>query len=213
MEHGTKAKQATPRTPKRASKKTVAPRTAKVAAPEATDVLEDDASESHLPPKRNSSELKKLWGADLIDAGWVAIPSTILEKQHALGMTPTEFNVFVQIARFWWTADNLPHPSKATIAKAMNMDPRTVQRVITALEKLKLVKRHERRTGPKGSMSTRYDFSGLIEKATPFAQEALAERERVKGEKLARLKRMRPRQTVKVGDDAATIKAALAKEK
>jgi hypothetical protein len=42
------------------------------------------------------------WTAPLMDAGWTAIPSIILDKQHALGLDPVDVNILLQLAKHWW---------------------------------------------------------------------------------------------------------------
>lgn len=95
----------------------------------------------------------------------------------------------MHLAMYWWTDDNKPHPSKATIAAAMGMTPRSVQRRIANMEAVGLIRREERRNGPTGSLTNRYHFDGLIREATPFAQERLEGIEAKKTEAKARAAR------------------------
>ena len=82
------------------------------------------------------------------------------------------------------------------IAKAINVDPRTVQRRIAAMEKATFLRREERR-GPTGSKTNIYHFDGLIEAAKPFAEEKLADiAERVAVKKARSVRRGKP--TLKV---------------
>lgn len=129
------------------------------------------------------------WTRPLMAAGWTAVPSVILERQRALGLDPLDVNILLQLARHWWYADNLPHPSKKAIAECMNVDVSTVRRRIARLEETKLIQRVSR-FGPDGRQETNfYDFSGLIEAATPFAKEAIRAREQRKAEDSARRRR------------------------
>jgi DNA-binding transcriptional regulator YhcF (GntR family) len=143
--------------------------------------------------------LQEKWGRDRIAAGWVALPSIILERQDALGLDALDINIILQIAKHWFEPGNLPHPSKGSIAKAIQVTPRTVQKRISRLHDEGFLRRIERR-GPKGSRGSQtsvFEFSGLIEKATPHAVEALQQREKIRQLKLERLRRKRP----KVDDD------------
>lgn len=115
---------------------------------------------------------EKKWSKLLMDAGWTAFPSVIIENQKQLGLTPIDVCILLNLASRWWTADGKPYPAKGTIAKAINIDPRTVQRRIAAMEKAGFLKREERR-GPTGSKTNIYHFDGLIEAAKPFAKEKL----------------------------------------
>lgn len=119
---------------------------------------------------------EKKWSKPLMDAGWTAIPSVIVERQKALGLDSLDMNIIVHLSTYWWTPDNKPHPSKKTIAEAVGVLPRTVQRRIAALEAAGLIRREERRIAGQGSKTNLYHFDGLIKEALPFAKEKLAER-------------------------------------
>ena len=115
------------------------------------------------------------WTKPLMDAGWTVMPSVIIDRQQALGLDAIDVNILMHLAMYWWTPDNKPHPSKATIAAALGIEPRSVQRRIARLEKAALIQREIRGTGPYGSMTNRYSFAGLIKEATPFAQARIEE--------------------------------------
>ncbi len=118
---------------------------------------------------------EKKWSKTLMDAGWTAVPSVIIERQQALGLDSIDVNILLHLSTYWWTHDNKPHPSKKTIADAIGVKPRTVQRHIAELETAKLIRREERRVYGKGSRTNLYHFDGLIKAAQPFAQEKLKE--------------------------------------
>lgn len=117
---------------------------------------------------------EKKWTKPLMDAGWTALPSIIIENQRQLGLEPLDLNIVVYLASKWWTAEGKPFPSKATMAKAMNVHPRTIQKHIAGLEGAGYIRREERRT-ETGSRTNIYHLDGLIEAAAPFAAEKLAE--------------------------------------
>lgn len=112
-------------------------------------------------------QLRSKWGSDLVAAGWVAFPSIILERQDALGLDALDVNIILHIAKHWFEPGNLPHPSKGSIAKAMQVTPRTVQKRISRLHDLGFLRRIERRggKGTKGSQTSEYDLSGLVQQA------------------------------------------------
>lgn len=116
---------------------------------------------------------EKKWTKPLMEAGWLSFPSIILEKQHVLGLTPLDINIILYLATYWWTADNKPRPSKNTIAQAIGVTARTVQRRIAAMEKAGFIQREERRISKEGSKPNLYHFDGLIKEATPFAIEKI----------------------------------------
>ncbi|AZS19182.1 helix-turn-helix domain-containing protein [Caulobacter sp. FWC26] len=132
---------------------------------------------------------EKKWSKPLMDAGWTVFPSVIIENQRQLGLDAMDVNILLHLASKWWNADGKPYPSKGTIALAMNVDPRTVQRRIAALEAAGLIRREERRETPTGSKTNVYHLDGLIEAAQPFAEEKLAEIEERRAIKKAKAAR------------------------
>jgi DNA-binding MarR family transcriptional regulator len=139
------------------------------------------------------------WSRTLMDAGWTVIPSVILESQKALGLDPIDVNILLQLATYWWYPENLPHPSKARLASSIGVDPSTVRRHIARLEADGLIEREARFDPKTGRQETnRYSFDGLIKEATPYAKEALAEREDRRLENAARRERKKPKlQTIR----------------
>jgi predicted transcriptional regulator len=143
-----------------------------------------------------SKKIEARWGKPLTQSGWTAIPSVIFERQVALGLDPLDINIILHLAGFWWTAENTPHPAKTTIAAAIGVHPRTIQRRIALLEAGGLIKR-VMRPSAKGRNSTNlYDLSGLISNAEPFAQEKMEKKAAQKKERIERSKRKRPVLTV-----------------
>jgi predicted transcriptional regulator len=131
------------------------------------------------------------WSKPLMAAGWNAIPSVIIEKQAALGLDAIDMNIIVHLSNYWWVKQNLPHPSVATIATAVGVTPRTVQKRIKALSELGLISRIERRQTNQGSRTNLYGFEGLIAAALPYAKEklaAIADRAKKDEERVARKK-------------------------
>ena len=140
------------------------------------------------------------WSKPLMMAGWNALPNIIIEKQQALGLDPIDMNIILHLSHYWWTAETLPFPSVATIAKAIGVTTRTVQKRITAMQELGLMERTERRNTRFGSDTNLYSFKGLIKAALPFAEEKLAARaKRAEAEK-DRIARKRPKLTVVSSD-------------
>nr|WP_295111030.1 helix-turn-helix domain-containing protein [uncultured Caulobacter sp.] len=118
---------------------------------------------------------EKKWSKPLIEAGYTVFPTVIIENQRQLGLDAVDVNILMHLASKWWKAEGKPYPSKGTIAQAMNLDPRTVQRRIAALEKAGYVHREERRETPTGSKTNVYHLDGLIAAAKPFAEEKIAD--------------------------------------
>jgi DNA-binding Lrp family transcriptional regulator len=146
--------------------------------------------------KRNEEK----WSGTLMDAGWTVLPSIILEKQHALGLDAIDVNILLHLARHWWYSDNPPHPSKAAIAKCMNISTSTVRRHIARMESDGFIQR-EARYNKKyggGQETNAYLFDGLIKAAAPHALEYIALRDRQRTEDAARRSRKRPMPTLVV---------------
>lgn len=94
-----------------------------------------------------------------------------------------------RLMSYWWQADNLPFPSKKTIAAAIGCDESTVRRRIKKLEAGKLIQRIVRPVEKDRHKTNQYDFSGLVQAATPYAQEELQAREANREERASRVKR------------------------
>lgn len=153
---------------------------------------------------KNRKELReneKKWGQPLMKAGWCLLPTVILDRQQALGLSPTDVNILLHIIKHWWHAERLPFPSKRAIAECMGVHPSTVQRRIRKMEAAGFVKREKRSDREHGQRSNYYNLSGLVREATPFAQEVLDERSERAANEDQRRKRKRPR--LKVVDGGA----------
>jgi hypothetical protein len=148
------------------------------------------ATEPEQQPTLKENERK--WTKPLMDAGYTVIPAVILDRQQALGLDPVDVNILLQLLTHWWKAENLPYPSKKSIAERIGKTEKTVQRRIARMERDGFVKRIVRRSAAKGQLSNYYDFSGLIAAATPFAIEAVERKEEIKTEAKTRAKRKRP---------------------
>ena len=145
---------------------------------------------------------EKKWTKLLMDAGWTVVPNVFLDRQKALGLDPIDVNILLHLFSYWWSHGTKPHPSKKTIAQAMGIDARTVQRHIARLEKAELVRREERRISNVGSKSNIYHFDGLIKAAKPLAQEMLQlKSEKIAAKQAIRAKKGKPKLAVVKNDD------------
>ncbi|MCB1035069.1 MAG: winged helix-turn-helix transcriptional regulator [Acidobacteria bacterium] len=129
-----------------------------------------------------------------MESGWTAIPSIILEKQQALRLDPLDLNILLQLARYWWVADKPPYPSVQTIAESVGKSRSTVQLRIREMEKDGLIRRVPRYHSKGGGQQTNaYRFDGLIEAATPFAEEKQQLEKEKESADRRRLRRKRPK--------------------
>ncbi len=79
--------------------------------------------------------LHQKWGADVIAEGYTVLPNVILQNQKALDLKHLDVLVLMCLLSHWWDKDDLPRPAKTSIARTLDVDPRTVQRSIAKLEK------------------------------------------------------------------------------
>ena len=126
-----------------------------------------------LPPPTELRVNEGKWSKTLMDAGWTVLPTILIEQQRKMNLDPIDMNILLHLASYWWLSDKKPHPSKKTIANAMGVHPRTVQRHIAQLEKKQLIKREQRRVKGRRSETNLYHFDGLIAAALPFAKEKI----------------------------------------
>lgn len=144
------------------------------------------------PDQEANRAIEKKWGKPLTAAGWTAIPNVIFERAQAFPLEPLDIVIILNLAGYWWKAGNDPYPSKASLAAAIGVTPRTIQRRIAALEKSGFIKRIERKTARGGNLTNQYSLEGLIEAAKPFAEEHVAAREARRKESQERGTRKRP---------------------
>jgi len=152
-------------------------------------VVTDQATTKTEQDKR----IRAKWGKSLTEAGWTALPNIIFERQQALQLDPLDINILLHLAGYWWHPKDMPRPSKETLAKAIGVTARTIQRHIAELEKWGYVKRISRKASAGDNLPNEYDLSGLIKAAEPFAQEKLSDIESRRTESANRLVRKRPR--------------------
>ena len=124
-------------------------------------------------PSDTEKVLEKKWGKPLIAAGFTALPNVVFRPQKALTLKPLDVLVILHLASYWWKPHENPWPAKGTIADALNVDPRTVQRSIQKMERLGYVRRIERKSGHGDNLSNEYDLRGLVTACKQYADEEL----------------------------------------
>lgn len=105
------------------------------------------------------------WG-EAVDAGFIALPNTLVRGQARLGLTSNDIVVILNIVLHWWHRDRLPEPRSTSIAARSGLGRRTVQRSLRGLEKRGLLKRVR---GPQGKVQ--YDPAGLRQALIDAARE------------------------------------------
>jgi len=130
---------------------------------------------------------ERKWSKALMAAGYTVVPYVLLDRQDELKLSPVELNVLMQLANYWWQADNLPHPSKASLAKRMGVSPKTVQRAIRRLQAAGFINRKYRyHSTTRGQLTTIYEFEGLIAALKPLGKQELDRREQRRKEEATR---------------------------
>lgn len=128
--------------------------------------------ETNPSPRGAESVLAEKWGLEIIGQGYTAVPDVLLARMGELKLTPTEMVLILQLLRFWWAAGQWPFPSKRTLAQAMGMSEKNVQKVMGRLVRGGLVRRIERKKASDRNDSNCYDLEPLIARLLPLARQA-----------------------------------------
>lgn len=143
------------------------------------------------PRSEKDRVLEKKWGSKVIDAGYTAVPDVLIKYQQRLKLKPLDINVLLHLLSYWWRREELPRPSKKSLAVAIGVDPSTIRRCLKKLEASGYLTRVQRRT-PAGSRPNTYDLAGLVTILQPLALEEMAEIQKRKQRKLAKLAGKKP---------------------
>lgn len=134
------------------------------------------------PPKGKKASDRK-WGKNVMGLGFCIVPSLLLWAQPRLRLKPTQLAILMHLADFWWDAERKPYPSKKTLGERLGLSGRQVQRYIAELEKMKLVRRIERRARGGGKQSNFYDLSGLVTRLKELEPQFRQVKERAESER------------------------------
>lgn len=132
---------------------------------------------SKKQPTITSKVLEEKWGRSAIEAGFTALPDTVFRQQKSLKLKHLDVLILLHLASYWWKPKSNPWPAKNTLADALDVDPRTVQRSIKKMEDLGYVKRIARISRYGDNLSNEYDLSGLVKAIKTLAEEELSLRE------------------------------------
>lgn len=121
--------------------------------------------------------LQEKWGKEAIEAGFTALPDIVFRQQKALKLKPLDVLILLHLASYWWRPKSNPWPAKNTLADAIDVDPRTIQRSIKKMEGMGYVKRIPRISGYGDNLSNEYDLGGLVKAIKTLAKEELRVRE------------------------------------
>ncbi|QLL41038.1 helix-turn-helix domain-containing protein [Sulfitobacter pontiacus] len=144
--------------------------------------------------------LVRKWGKATMDLGYTVIPSALLRGQARLGIGPNELAVLLHLLDHWWRPEDMPWPSKKTIAERLGISTKTVQRAMVTLETANLLQRKERYHKTGGRTSNEYDLSPLVERLKPIvADMERAERESKAAKRAAERPGLKKRKTASQG--------------
>jgi len=101
------------------------------------------------------------WGEDTLRAGYRIIPDSLIRHFRHMGMSVTDLAVVLNLVIHWWGADRGPFPEVATIARRLDVDPRTVQRSLNRLRAKQLIR--WTRSDINGNSRRQYDLKPLAE--------------------------------------------------
>lgn len=105
------------------------------------------------------------WGVQVAERGFAQLPNYLLFLNQFLDeerrLSPVELLVVIQLAATWWRKEQLPFPSMATLAVRCGVSQRQIQRAVTKLESISLLKRVKRRSAGIIA-SNAYDLSPLV---------------------------------------------------
>ena len=163
-------------------------------------------SNAPAAPKSSASRLRRneeKWSKVMMDAGWTAFPSVILERQADLNLDPTDVNIIFHLASFWWNSTNVPFPSKARLAACLRVDVSTIRRHIAKMEGMGYIRRQARfHDNHNGQDTNAYHLDGLIKAATPFAVEKNQEKAKRAAARAARRASMKSKLKIVGGKNA-----------
>ncbi|WP_080933742.1 helix-turn-helix domain-containing protein, partial [Klebsiella pneumoniae] len=81
------------------------------------------------------------WDEKALSMGWTAIPNALFFMQRPLGISPTNFNVLLNLFIHWWEAGTWPYPSQKGLASRMGVSVRTIQRSLDEMTEMGLIKK------------------------------------------------------------------------
>lgn len=129
-------------------------------------------------PARKTPSTEAIWGKAVAGHGYAGVPAILIRVQGRLGLSPTQFNIVVQLLEYWRSPERRPFPSKRDLAERMGMSEKTIQTNMAALEKRGFIRRELRRTAAGDWDSNVYHLDGLVERVRglepDFAKEKAA---------------------------------------
>ena len=112
------------------------------------------------------------WDEKALSMGWTAIPNALFFMQRPLGISPTNFNVLLNLFIHWWEAGTWPYPSQKGLASRMGVSVRTIQRSLDEMTEMGLIKKTATmRNHPRYKGRNIYDLTPIIKMIEEMAPE------------------------------------------
>jgi hypothetical protein len=144
-------------------------------------------SEVQPHPSELPSPIRARWGDALEDGffledGFLVVPTVLLRKQFALGLSDGALIVLLNLLVSWRRDAELPFTQPATIATRMGDSPRSTQRLIQQLEAKQLVKRVPREdVAPHALRQSVWDLSGTVDALQKLGRQQSRETKQARG--------------------------------
>ena len=138
------------------------------------------------PAGKVTSSTERIWGKAVYSHGYAGIPSILIQAQRRLGINTTQMNIIVQLLDYWHEPLRKPFPSKRDLAARLDVNPKTIQNNIRAMEQQGLIQREQRKTAAGDWNSNIYHLDGLVAKVQAL-EPAFAEEKRQRREAKATL--------------------------
>lgn len=131
---------------------------------DATNPTPVQPANAKAPKKVALSSTTRIFGPRVMEHGYTALPNILLRSQAALEISTTQFNIIAHLLSYWIDPQRPPYPSKAELAKRMNITPDTLRINIAKLENRGFIKREQRKTQFGDYGANFYHLDGLIAK-------------------------------------------------
>lgn len=124
------------------------------------------------PPRAatDTSNPRAKWG-DAMDAGFQIVPDVLFRHQKSLGLSALDVVILLNISLHWWEAEAKPFPRTSAIAARIGVSTRTVERRLSALEAMGLMKRLPSEKLSDGPLIRRIDLAGLSHRLQMLARQ------------------------------------------
>ncbi len=104
-----------------------------------------------------------VWTPTLVQRGWVPVTRAFLEAYPRLHITASEALLLINLLAYKGRKEHA-HPSIATLARRLGVEPRTVRNLARKLENRGLLQRIIRRQGHGRAQTNLWDLSPLFQR-------------------------------------------------